>query len=70
MVAIFNKDYNKGFNDGMNHGVKLARKAVAEEFINRLEQLRNEPGIGPKTWDKIMGCLDIREEANGDEGRV
>ena len=60
-MSIFNKDYNKGFNDGMKHGAKVAKKAVAEEFVNRLEQLRNEKGIGPKTWDKIMNCLDLRE---------
>lgn len=62
MSIITNKDYNKGFNDGMKHGAKNAKRAVAVEFVNRLEKLRNEKGIGPKTWDKIIDCLDINKE--------
>jgi hypothetical protein len=60
--TLLNKDYNKGFNDGTKHGVNKARKAVGEEFIMRLQKLRNEKGIGPKTWSKIMESLDIKKE--------
>lgn len=55
---VLNMDYNKGFQAG----AKAAKKAVANEFIVRLEQLRNEPGIGPKTWEKVLNCLDVRDK--------
>lgn len=61
---MINEDWNRGFNAGVQHGAKQAKKAVAEEFVARLVKLRNEKGIGPKTWDKIMDCLDITKEEN------
>jgi flagellar biosynthesis/type III secretory pathway protein FliH len=72
---ILNKDYNKGFNDGLKSGHKAgleeglaegmvaAKRAVAEDFVNRLQRLRNEKGIGPKTWEKILDCLDISKDS-------
>lgn len=42
--------------------MKAAKRAVAEAFIERLEGLRNVHGIGPKTWEKILETLDLREE--------
>ena len=62
MKGILNTDYNQGFNDGAKYGAREAKKAVAIEFVQRLELLRNEKGIGPKTWDKILDALDISKE--------
>lgn len=59
---MMNKDYNRGFHDGTKFGARMAKKKVAVEFVNRLQTLRNTKGIGPKTWDKIMDCLDINKE--------
>lgn len=59
---MINQDWNKGFNAGVKQGAQEAKKAVAAEFLNRLQKLRNEKGIGPKTWDKIIDCLDIMKE--------
>lgn len=58
---ITNQNYNKGFNDGVAHGAKLAKKAVAEEIVCRLETLRNEKGVGPKTWERILTTLELTE---------
>lgn len=63
MSVLLNKDYNKGFNDGAKHGAKQAKKAVAIEFVNRLQVLRNTNGIGPKTWEKILDALDINKDS-------
>ncbi len=59
---LLNKDYNKGFNDGVKYGARQAKKAVANEFVNRLQALRNKRGIGPKTWNKVLDCLDVRDQ--------
>lgn len=80
---LLNKDYNKGLNDGLKSGHKqgyeqglaegmiAAKRAVAEDFVNRLQVLRNTKGVGPKTWDKILDCLDItKEDNNGDAGGI
>lgn len=62
MSVLLNKDYNKGFNDGIKHGAKMAKKAVAIEFLERLQALKDKKGIGPKTWDKILECLEVKDE--------
>lgn len=61
---LTNKDYNKGFNDGVRHGANKARETVAVEFMTRLQALRGEKGIGPKTWEKIVDALDVNQNAN------
>lgn len=61
LTALLNKDYNKGFHDGTEYGVKAAKKEVAIDFVARLQKLRNEKGIGPKTWEKILDSLDINK---------
>lgn len=70
MSILLNQDYNKGFNDGRQagrrEGMLAAKQAVAEDFVDRLQKLRNEKGIGPKTWDKIIDCLDINKEVKED----
>jgi hypothetical protein len=74
MSVLMNKDYNRGLNDGIKSGYKkgheeglaegmvAAKRAVAEDFVNRLQVLRNTKGIGPKTWDKILDCLDMNKK--------
>lgn len=63
-MPMINEDWNKGYNAGVKEGAKKAKKVVAIEFVNRLQELRNTKGIGPKTWDKIIDCLDINKEDN------
>jgi hypothetical protein len=62
MPMIINEEWNKGYNAGLKAGAQKAKKTVAIEFVNRLQSLRNEKGIGPVTWDKIMDHLDINKE--------
>lgn len=64
MSILTNADYNKGFHDGTRHGAKVAKKAVAEEFLLRLRALRKTKGIGPKTWEKVLSCLEVKEHDN------
>jgi hypothetical protein len=59
--VLLDKKYNKGFNDGTKFGAKVAKRAVADEVIVRLQELRNKKGIGPKTWGKILDSLDLTE---------
>lgn len=66
MSILLDKQYNKGFNDGTQYGMKAAKKAVAEDFLERLFVLRNTPGIGPKTWEKIIEALDLNNQRQGE----
>lgn len=62
MALILDPEYYKGYNAGLREGARKAKSAVAVEFVDRLQELRNTKGIGPKTWDKIIDCLDINKE--------
>jgi recombinational DNA repair protein RecR len=55
-----NADYWKGFRDGQEHGEKKA----AELLAFYLESLKEVPGIGPKTWQRIVehiNTIDVRK---------
>jgi recombinational DNA repair protein RecR len=55
-----NADYWKGFRDGQEH----ERKKAAELLAFYLESLKEVPGIGPKTWQRIVehiNTVDVRK---------
>jgi hypothetical protein len=58
-----NPDYWRGFNDGKRAGEKEAREKAAQLLAFYLESLKEVPGIGPKTWQRIVehiNTVDVR----------
>jgi hypothetical protein len=56
-----NADYWRGFRDGQEH----ERKKAAEVLAFYLESLKEVPGIGEKTYRKIVehiNTVDVRKE--------
>lgn len=51
---MMNPDYWRGFNDGKRAGEKEARKKAAKVLAFYIESLREVPGIGEKTYQKIV----------------
>lgn len=58
-IELTNSPYNQGFHDGTKHGMNLARKVLALEFLQRLKELENVKGIGPKTFERVIEMLDV-----------
>lgn len=55
-----NTDYWKGFAAGQEH----ERKKLSALLAFYLESLKDVPGIGPKTWQRIVehiNSIDVRE---------
>jgi recombinational DNA repair protein RecR len=55
-----NAEYWRGFRDGQEH----ERKKATELLAFYLESLKDVPGIGPKTWQRIVehiNTIDVRK---------
>lgn len=59
--VILNPSYNQGFVAGTAYGMKTARMQAAIEFVQNLAKLEDIPGIGPKTYEKIVEALSVSE---------
>jgi len=46
---IFAQAYAEGFDDGKN--------ALVDRISERLQDLKDQPGIGPQTWKKIEDAI-------------
>jgi hypothetical protein len=69
---MMNPDYWRGFHDGKRAGKREteekaereAREKAAQLLAFYLESLKEVPGIGPKTWQRIVehiNTVDVRE---------
>lgn len=52
--TCMNADYWRGFHDGKRAGEKEAREKAAQVLAFYIETLREVPGIGEKTYQKIV----------------
>lgn len=59
--TLTDERYNKGFADGTQFGMRTARKQIAIEFVQQLVEIEKIPGIGPKTFEKIVNALDVSQ---------
>lgn len=60
-----NPDYWRGFNAGMKEAEKKASMAAAQVLAFYIESLKNVPGIGPKTYQRIVQHINTIDVGKG-----
>jgi len=54
---VFKKKYEEGYNDGFQNGAEFGRIQAIKFFAAKLSKLKDAPGIGNKTFQKVKKQL-------------
>ncbi len=68
-----NRWYWEGFRDGKRSVEKEAREKAAQVLAFYIESLKNVPGIGPKTYQRIVqhiNTIDVRKGKNDESSKT